>query len=93
MTGIPTGTEDGLFTGRTTGGGVGDLTGIPTGTVDGWFTGETTGDGDGDGDGDGPGFTQFGGCIGTQVGYGELPLWTHTSPGSQQSDDELHCAE
>ena len=65
------------------------MTGIPTGTEDGLFTGITTGDGDGDG----PGFTQFGGCIGTQVGYGELPLWTHTAPGSQQSDDELHCAE
>ena len=91
MTGIPTGTEDGWFTGITTGGGEGDLTGIPTGTVDGWFSGITTGGGDGDSNE--PLFTQFGGCIGTQVGYGELPLWTHTSPGSQQSDDELHCAE
>ena len=59
------------------------------GAEDGWFTGMTTGDEDGEG----PGLVQFGGCIGTQVGYGQLPLWIHTVPGSQQSDEALHCAE
>ena len=48
------------------------MTGIPTGTELGLFTGMTTGGGDGDNIE--PGFTQFGGWIGTQVGYGELPL-------------------
>ena len=36
------------------------------------------------------GFEQVGGCCGTHVGYGPLPLRMHTAPGSQQSDVALH---
>ena len=37
-----------------------------------------------------PGFEQSGGCLGLHVGYGQLPLWMHTDPGSQQSEEILH---
>ena len=37
-----------------------------------------------------PGLEQSGGCLGTQVGKEELPLWMHTAPGSQQSEAALH---
>lgn len=37
------------------------------------------------------GLAHSGGCIGTHVKNGKLPVWMHTAPGSQQSEDALHC--
>ena len=36
------------------------------------------------------GLAHSGGCIGTHTWNGKLPVWMHTDPGSQQSDDALH---
>ena len=64
-----------------------------TGVDDGIPTGRTSGEEVGARTGVGEGLVQFGGCIGMQVGYEELPIRVHTVPGSQQSVLAMHLDE
>ena len=100
--GLLVGTADGLAVNSgdrplTVGVAVGRAIGSVDGTV---VEGElvrvgTSGEEVGALNGVGEGFVQFGGCIGTQVGYGLLLKLTclHSAPGSQQSELALHGDE